>query len=218
MSNNNDILALLDDEHIKTEFFMEEQIEISTVEVKRALKNFFKHIQVRSSAATLLLTKFGLKEAAQFNQTTIDEHLINMMKDMSQDVTHTKSIIDDAGITATIMVNGLVTGTLKITSPVGYQFLMFLKMWDKLNMNLNMLYMRQEIGQEEVAKSTKQWVHRVRKFNNVIESLSVTAYKATEQLKKDARAKESQRPKAIRHSEKKAIKAMPIKKQFNCSN
>ena len=63
MTENNDLLDLLDGESLKTEFYMEEEVELKTKEVKRAMKSFFKHIQVRSSAATLLLVKFSLLDA-----------------------------------------------------------------------------------------------------------------------------------------------------------
>ena len=193
MNNNDNILELLDTDNVKTEFFMEEEVVLSTIEVKRAMKNYFKHIQVRSSAATLLLTKFGLTEAAALNQKTIDDQLNKFVQDMSQDVQHTKSIIDDAGIKNVVTVNGLLKGKIKITSPTGFQFLNLLKLWDELNINLTTLYMRQEIGQQEVTKSTTQWSKRIKKFNNTIESLSVTAYKATEQLKQQSRDKAEQR-------------------------
>ena len=63
--------------------------------------------------------------------------------------------------------------------------------------------MRQEIGQQEVTKSTTQWSKRIKKFNNTIESLSVTAYKATEQLKQQSRDKAEQR---------RLAKTKPVKK------
>ena len=43
----NDLLDLLDDGGIKNDFSMEEQVELKTKEAKRAMKNYFKNIQVR---------------------------------------------------------------------------------------------------------------------------------------------------------------------------
>mgnify|MGYP000594067083 CR=1 FL=1 len=188
-----ELFDLLDDISLKTDFYLEEDVELQTKEAKRAMKNYFRHIQVRSSAATLLLVKFGQVEASKVNQGLIDTQLNAFMKDMNTDIEYTKQILVDAGITSLVNVTGGVKGTIKITSPTGFQFINIIKLWDVLNINLTTLYMRQEIGQEEIIKSTTQWHHRFKKFNNLVERLSVTAYSATEKLKNESRQKTEQR-------------------------
>jgi len=193
MAKDNDLLDMLDGDGIKNEFFMEEEVVLNTKEAKRAMKNYFKHIQVRSSAATLLLVKFGQEKAAKVNQDTIDEQLAHFLKDMAQDIRHTKQILDDAGIKSLVCVTGGIKGNVKITSPTGFQFLNLLRQWDVLNINLATLYMRQEIGQQEVMKSTNQWTQRLKKFNGMVEMLSITAYKATDKLKRESLEKNKTR-------------------------
>lgn len=189
-----DFLDLLDDNSsLKTDFYLEEEIVLQTKEAKRAMKNYFRHIQVRTSAATLLLVKFGQVEASKINQGLIDEQLNNFMKDMNTDIEYTKQILADAGITSLVNVTGGIKGTIKITSPSGFQFISIIKLWDVLNINLTTLYMRQEIGQEEIIKSTTQWNNRFKKFNHLVERLSVTAYSATEKLKTESKEKAEQR-------------------------
>jgi hypothetical protein len=218
MTENNDLLDLLDGESLKTEFYMEEEVELKTKEVKRAMKSFFKHIQVRSSAATLLLVKFSLLDAAKLNQDTIDKQLNHYVKDLNQDIIHTQKILSDAGINTLAEVSGGLKGTVKITSPTGFQFLNLLKLWDQLNINLVTLYMCQEIGQEEVIKSTHQWTQRIKKFNNLVESLSITAYKAADRLKKQAQEKAVERKKTAHKTnaskpkaEKRVVTEKPVK-------
>ena len=195
MSVKDDLLDMLDNDSIKNDFFMEEEVELKTKEAKRAMKNYFKHIQVRSSAATLLLIKFGQEGAAKVNQELIDDQLNHFLKDMVQDIQHTKQILDDAGISSLVSVTGGIKGVVKVTSPTGFQFLSLLRQWDVLNIHLATLYMRQEIGQQEVIKSTNQWSQRLKKFNSTVEMLSITAYKATDQLKQQSREKAVSRKK-----------------------
>jgi len=195
MSVKDDLLDMLDSDSIKNDFFMEEEVELKTKEAKRAMKNYFKHIQVRSSAATLLLIKFGQEGAAKVNQELIDDQLNHFLKDMVQDIQHTKQILDDAGISSLVSVTGGIKGVVKVTSPTGFQFLSLLRQWDVLNIHLATLYMRQEIGQQEVIKSTNQWSQRLKKFNSTVEMLSITAYKATDQLKQQSREKAVSRKK-----------------------
>lgn len=198
MNAKNNLLDLLDNDGIKNDFFMEEEVELKTKEAKRAMKNYFKHIQVRSSAATLLLIKFGQESAAKVNQDSIDGQLDHFLRDMNQDIQHSKQVLDDAGISTLVSVTGGIKGLVKITSPTGFQFLNLLKRWDVLNIHLVTLYMRQEIGQQEVIRSTHQWGQRLKKFNALVENLSITAYKATDQLKRLSQEKEIERKKRVR--------------------